>query len=183
MTRNSFLGLVTGTFTLLAVSASDGRAQTSTTEAELPAPVAKTFRATFPKAEILKLDAEEENGVMIYDFEFKDGDVERETDIAGDGTMLEVTLVIDAAAVPAAAMKTVSANAKGAKIGRLERIEVSYEALEGKVAKLPAVLTRYAAEMSKGKKMAEVIVNPDGSVLEAPEWVAVDAKPAVKAGK
>ena len=40
---------------------------------KLPDPVTKTFQATFPKAQITKLDAEEENGVTVYDIEFKDG--------------------------------------------------------------------------------------------------------------
>ena len=100
-----------------ALVASTGRAQTPVTEDKLPEPVAKTFRAAFPKAEIQKLDVEKEEGVDVYDFEFKDGDVEKETDIAGDGTMMESTVVIAPEAVPAAAMKTIQAVAKKATLG------------------------------------------------------------------
>ena len=85
----------------------------------LPDSVDHTYRATFPKGEISKLDVSEENGVTVYDIEFRDGEFEKETDIAADGTMLEFTLVIDAKAVPAAAIKTIRKTAAGAKLGRI----------------------------------------------------------------
>jgi hypothetical protein len=151
-----------------------------TTEAKLPEAVQKTFRAAYPQAEIQKLDVEEENGVMVYDFEFKDGDAEKETDIAADGTQLEHTLVIPVDQVPAAAMKTISKVAKGATIGRVEHIEVSYDTKNGKPVKLESMVTRYAAEMKKGNKAAEVIVNADGTVFEGPEWAIVPGTPAEK---
>ena len=49
--------------------------------------VSKTFKANFPKAVIEKLEYEVENGVGVYDFEFKNGDLEQECDIAADGTL------------------------------------------------------------------------------------------------
>jgi len=167
-------------FVAVALTATTGGAQGAVKEEELPETVAKTFRTAFPNAEIQKLTGEEENGIVVYDFEFKDGDVERETDIAAEGTMLEVTLVVAAKAVPAAAMKTIKASSKGATIKRLEEIEMTYTTLDGKVVKLPAVTTKYAAEMVKRDATAEVVVKPDGTVIEKPEWVKIAAKPAVK---
>ena len=180
MTRTPLLMLVAGAFAGAALVASTALAQEKATETKLPDAVEKTFRTAFPKGEIHKVDAEEENGVTVYDFEFKDGDSEKETDIAADGTMLEFTIVVVPDSIPAAAMKTISNAAKGAKIERLEHIEVSYETKDGKVVKLPKVLTRYAAEMSKRQKRAEVVVNPDGTVIDSPEWIAVEAKPEAK---
>jgi hypothetical protein len=166
---------------LVAVAATAGLAEEKAAKAKLPDAVAKTFATAFPEGVIQKADAEEENGVMVYDLEFKDGDTEKETDIAEDGTMLEFTLVIAADAIPAPVMKTINDAAKGATVGRLEKISVSYETKDGKVVKLPEALTRYAAEMAKGKKTAEVITNADGTVFEAPEWV--EPKPEAKAAK
>jgi len=140
-------------------------------DAKLPDPVEKTFRAAFPNAEIQKLDVEDEDGVKVYDFEFKDGDVERETDISDDGTMLEVTLVIDPKTVPAGPMKAIRKAAKGATLGRTEKIEVTWEIKDGKIVKLPKMATRYAAEMTKGDQKAEIIVNAKGGVVDAPKWV------------
>jgi len=140
---------------------------------KLPEPVAATFKAMFPNGVIDKLDAEEENGVMIFDFEFHAGDRMKEADIAGDGTMVESTLVITQKDFPPAAMKAIQAVAKGAKIGRCEWMETYYELEGGKVVKMDKPLVKYAAEMTKGGKQAEAIVTAAGKMVEAPVWVPI----------
>jgi uncharacterized membrane protein YkoI len=147
-----------------------GRAQDRDLEAKLPAPVKKTFRAQFPKAVIEKLDVEEEDGVTVYDLEFRDGTTEKETDITADGTMLEFTVVIEAKDVPAAAMKPIRKAAEGATMKRIERIEISYKTKDGKAVKLPKPVTHYAVEMSKGGRNAEIVVASDGEVIESARW-------------
>jgi hypothetical protein len=137
---------------------------------KLPEPVARTFQTTFPKAEITKLDVDEENGVTVYDLEFKDGATEKETDITADGTMLEFTIVIPARQVPAPALRAVRAAAKGAKIGRIERIEIGYETKDAKVVKPDAPLTRYAVALTRGGQSTEIVVAPDGVVVEPARW-------------
>jgi hypothetical protein len=150
--------------------------QEAITETKLPDPVRKTFRAHFPTAEIEKLEVEVEDGVTVYDFEFKDGAVEKETDITADGTMLEFTIVISAKAVPAPAMQAIRKGAGGATLKRIEQIEISYETKDGKVVKLPRPVTHYAVEMEKGNQSAEIVVAPDGKVIEEPKWSAKDGK-------
>jgi hypothetical protein len=150
-------------------------------EVKLPPAVLKTFAAKFPKGQIEKKAAEKEEGVMVYDLEFRDGRDEKETDITEDGTMLEWTLVIQPKDVPAAAMKPIREAAQGATMGRTERIEVSYEPKEGKVVKLAKPETHYAVELKKGELTAEIIVNLDGKVLEPPKWVDQKQEPAAKA--
>jgi hypothetical protein len=143
-------------------------------DSKLPDAVNNTFRTKYPKAVIEKIDVLEENGINVYDIEFVDGPMEKEADIAEDGTMLEFTHVITLKQVPAAPLKTIRETAKaakGAKYGRIERIEIDYETKDGKVVKLPATVLRYAAEMTRNGMSAEVIVNADGSVSEAPNWV------------
>jgi hypothetical protein len=148
-------------------------AKIETPAVKRPDPVTKTFKAAFPKGEILKVDAEEENGVTVYDIEFKDGATEKETDITADGTMLEFTVVIPVKQVPPAAMKAVRDAAKGAKIGRIERVEISYEAKDGKTIKLDKPITRFAVELAKGARSSEIVVDPEGSVVEP---ATLDAK-------
>ncbi len=135
---------------------------------KLPDPVVKTFQATFPKAQITKLDVDEENGVTVYDIEFNDGTIEKETDITADGTMLEFTVVIPVKEVPAPALKAVRAAAQGGKIGRIERIEISYETKDGKAIKLDKSMTHYAVEISKGGQTSEVVVTSDGTRIVEP---------------
>jgi len=152
---------------------------------KLPEPVATTFKTMFPNGTIDKLDAEEEDGVMVYDFEFRAGEREKEADIAADGTMMESTLVITQKEIPPAAMKGIQAAAKGAKLGRCEWIETGYEPKAGKLVHLDKPMIKYAAEMTKNDKKAEVIVSESGKVVEAPEWVPIaPAKtPPAKTGK
>ena len=142
-------------------------------DSKLPDAVANTFKARYPNGKIEKLDVTEEEGVNVYDIEFVDGKMEKETDIAEDGTMLEFTHVIPAKEIPAAPMKAIRANSQGAKLGRLEKIEIDYITKAGKVEKLPATVWGYAAEMTKKGQQAEVIVNADGTVSEAPNWVPI----------
>lgn len=136
----------------------------------VPDVVMTTFTAVFPKGQIEKVDAEEENGAVVYDFEFKDGRTEKETDITADGTMLEFSVMVRARNVPRAAMKTVRNAAEGAKIGRIERVEIGYELREGKVVKLESPVIHYEIEMTRGDQRTEIVVDADGLVVDPPKW-------------
>src|SRR5436305_2048562 len=125
MTNGRGLMLGVAAFCGLALLPATGRAQKATADTKLPDAVRKTFEAKFPRARIEKVEVEEEGGVMVYDLEFRDGAVDKETDIAADGTMLEFTIVIDARAVPEAAMAPIRKAAAGATMKRVERIEIS----------------------------------------------------------
>ena len=145
-------------------------------EIKLPEAVTKTFKATFPKGEITKLDVDVENGVTVYDIEFNDGKMEKETDITADGTMLEFTVVVALKEVPAPARKALRAAAQGGKIERIERIEISYETKDGKAIKLDKPVTHYAVEIVKDGKTSETVVNLDGTPVVEPPEGALDAK-------
>jgi uncharacterized membrane protein YkoI len=161
-------GLMLGVATLcgLVLLPTTGRAQKAAADTKLPNAVKKTFEGKFPKAEIHKVDVEEEGGVTVYDLEFKDGATEKETDITADGVMLEFTVVIDAKAVPTSAMAPIQKAAAGATMKRVERIEISYETKGGKTIKLPKPVTHFAVELKKGEQEAEIVVDADGKVIE-----------------
>jgi len=156
---------------LLPGSSSAG-AEMTPRDIKLPDAVERTFKTTFPKGEIMKLEVGKENGVTVYDFEFKDGSIEKETDIAADGTMLEFTMVIGADAIPAGAMKTIREAAQGANLKRIERVEIICATKGGKIVKLPERVTHYEVEMAKGDLRAEIVVSPDGSIVEKARWGA-----------
>jgi hypothetical protein len=117
---------------------------------KVPDPVMKIFKSTFPAGKIFKVDVE--NGVTVYDLEFKEGPVEKETDITADGTMLEYTVVVDAKDLPAAAIKTIRKTAEGATMKRIEHIEISYETKDGKAVKLSITIG--------------ITISPDGKIQE-----------------
>lgn len=164
---------MTALILLLSLFVADLRAETTPAkETKLPPAVRKTFEARFPKAKIEKVDAESENGIDIYDFEFTEGDVEKEADVAKDGTLLESTLVIELKDVPKDAMKAIQKAADGAKMGRTEKVEVNCNVKDGKITKLPKAELQYAVEIAKDGKHAEVTVDPHGKVVEPPQWEA-----------
>ncbi len=149
-------------------------AEATVSELKLPEKVRATFVDRFPNAVINKLESEQEGGVTVWDIEFRDRRTQKETDIAEDGTMLEYTVVVGKKTMPKPAMRTVEAAAKkrDAKMGRMERIEISYETKDGKVVKLDKPRTHYAVEMTKGDQMAEIVVDARGKVVEEPMWEA-----------
>jgi len=154
----------------------------SSSEAKLPEPVRKTFDDNFPNAKIEQSESEEENGVTVYDIEFREGRTHKETDIAADGTMIEMTIMVSKNSVPKEALKpmTAAAKEKDAKMGRVEKIEITHELKSGKVVKLDKPKTQYAVEMTKDDQMAEIVVDDSGKVVEEPKW---EAKPTAKAEK
>jgi hypothetical protein len=84
--------------------------------------------------------------------------------------MLEYTVVIDAKAVPAAAMKPIREAAVGATMKRVEEIKISFETKDGKVIKLPRTVTHYAVGLKKGDQTAEIVVDVAGKVIEPAKW-------------
>lgn len=138
--------------------------------AKLPDAVTKTFQQEFPKCRIDKLDTEVENGVSVFSLEFKDGAIQKETDIAADGTLLECTVIVDAKAVPAAVLEAVRKAVVGAKIKRIEQVEIRCESRDGKVITLPQSVTRFEVEITKKGRTTEVTVDPDGTVVNPVKW-------------
>lgn len=139
---------------------------------KLPKEVAKTFKKAFPQGKIANIDAEQENGVTVYDIEFNEGKTEKETDIAGDGTMLEFSTAVDVKAVPEAALQAVRQAAEGAKIAGVEQVEMSHQVKDGKVVKLPQSVTQYEVKLRKRDQTAEIVVAADGTVVEPAKWIA-----------
>jgi hypothetical protein len=144
----------------------DAEFELAKVEMPLPDAVAKTFKTEFPKGEISKVDVDEEAGVTVYDIEFRDGAVEKETDIAADGTMLEFAVVVDVESVPAAALKAIKKAVGSGKIARTENIEILYETKAGKAIKLSKPVRHFAAEYSRGGKTTEIVVTADGGPVK-----------------
>jgi hypothetical protein len=131
---------------------------------DLPAPVSQAIQINKPGAEIDRLEVEKESGISLYDIEFKAG--QGEIEVAQDGTVIDVTTIIDVKDVPDAAMTAIRTAAKGQAIKQLERSEVRAEIVKeggkGRISKLSTPRYVYEAELAKG----EVEVTPDGRVIK-----------------
>src|SRR5215471_6334071 len=135
-------------------------------EPKLPAAVAEAIKSECPNCTIAKVTREKEDGIIVYDFEFRNG--QGEMDVAADGTILERETQVPTSKIPAPALDAIR-NA-GGTILLTETDEVRAEIKDGNVVKLDTPTIRYEADLVKENKTSEVVVTPDGQVTEAPKW-------------
>jgi uncharacterized membrane protein YkoI len=141
-------------------------------EVELPAAVADAIEANVPDAEIDFVEVTEENGITLYDIEFKDN--RGEIEVAADGTVIDVVTVITMEELPEAAAKAIQDAIEGAKILRLEkseiRSEIKVEGETGTLVKLDTPRYVYEAELEKDGKTGEIEVDAEGNITEPLKW-------------
>ncbi|HEY8228616.1 MAG TPA: hypothetical protein VIG25_25345 [Pyrinomonadaceae bacterium] len=133
---------------------------------QLPAAVAQTIKTTCPNCVIDEATREVENGVTIYDIEFKRG--QGEMDVAEDGSVIDRETVVRQTEVPAPALDAI--RKAGGKIKQIAKDEVRAELKDGTVVKLDNPKYLYEADLVKGNQVAEIQVSPEGQVTEAPKW-------------
>lgn len=141
---------------------------------QLPAAVAQAIKANCARCSIDKATVELENGVTVYDIEFKHR--QGEIAVAADGSLIDRETVVRLTDVPAAALEAIRKNASGSKIKQVAKGEVHAELKDGAVIKLAGPKYLYEAELAKGNEVAEIEVTPEGQVTEAPQWRKKSAK-------
>lgn len=171
MSTVRWLAVCVAALILVAQVGSGAYAKKEEGRTNLPEVVAKAFKDAFPKGEIAKADAEKEGGIEIYDIEFREGESERECDIAADGAILDTAIVVDAKSLPDAALKAIEKAAEGGTIKRIEKTEIRAEAKAGKITKFDKARIEFEAEIKKGDRFGEVVVAEDGKIVEAVKWL------------
>lgn len=145
-----------------AVAAAQGAKQDAP---RLPAAVKQAIQVNKPAALIDKVEVENENDINLYDIEFTAG--QGEIEVAEDGTVMDVTTIVDVKDVPEAAAAAIRMAAKGQAIKQFElsevRAEIVREGRKGRISKLSTPRHVYEAELADG----EVEVTPDGKVIKA----------------
>jgi hypothetical protein len=135
---------------------------------ELPAAVAQTVKAECPECAINKLTREVENGVTIYDFEFKGGD--GEMDVTPEGFVVSRETVVQIDDLPGLVRDAIRKAAGSGRVRQVLKEQVHADLTEGKVVKLDTPKYFYEADLLKGNQVAEIVVSPEGQVIEAPKW-------------
>jgi hypothetical protein len=139
---------------------------------ELPAAVAKAIEDNVPGAEIEILTVEKEAGIVLYDIEFKAG--RGEIEVAEDGMVMDISSIITMEDLPKAAAEVIEEATEGGTIKQIEksevRAEIKKEGERGTIVRITAPKYVYEAEFTKGGRMAEIQVAPDGTVVEATKW-------------
>lgn len=152
----------------------EGAKEEKVTESQLPAAVAQAVKENCARCSIAKATREVENGVTIYDFEFKNR--QGEMDVAEDGSVIDREIVVALKDVPAAALDAIRKGAGGGKIKQVARGEIRAELKDGQIMKLASPRYVYEADLVKGNQVAEIEVTPEGQVTEAPQWRNKNAK-------
>jgi len=132
---------------------------------QLPAAVKEAIKSDCPSCIIAKATREVENGVTVYDVEFKTG--QGEMDVAEDGSVIDRETVEQTKDIPAAALEAIRKGAAGCKIKQIAKDEIRAELKDGKVVRLDTPKYRYEADLVKGNQVAEIQVSPEGQVIEA----------------
>ena len=115
-------------------------------------------------------ESEATDGVTVYYVDFTEGSAEKTATISANGIVMEVGSPVAASSVPAVVMNAIKKAAAGATIGDIMRTDITYEAENGAVTKLPKPDTEYTAELKSGGKTGEVTVGSDGTVVDPVSW-------------
>ncbi|MFH1313490.1 MAG: PepSY-like domain-containing protein [Candidatus Eisenbacteria bacterium] len=125
----------------------------------IPRVVMDGLTARFPNAEIQKWTREEEDDIFLYDIEFKQDGWKLEADIKEDGSIHNWEKAIKMEDLPEAIKKIVEAKYPKSTIKEIMEVTLvadGKDALEGYEIVLE----------SAGMKEVEVMVAPDGKILE-----------------
>jgi uncharacterized membrane protein YkoI len=144
-----------------------------TPETELPEAVKAAMQANVPDAEIDFVEVVDEDGVTLYDIEFKDN--RGEIEVAADGTVLDVVTIITMEDLPEAAAQAIKDATEGITILRLERSEIRSEIKKDEggtasIVKLETPRFVYEAEVKKDDQTGEITVDAEGNIIEALKW-------------
>ncbi len=146
----------------------EAQAQSDSKRSRLPAAVVRAIDENKPGAQIEKLSVETEAGVRFYDMEFKGSD--GEMDVAEDGTVLDVSTIVQVADLPPAVAAVVQRAVAGTSIKQLTRSEVRARIAKvgghSRLERLSPSEYVYEVELARG---GEVEIAADGRVIKGPK--------------
>src|SRR5262245_47057743 len=164
-TGNVMLAIV---FTTTAFAMQESSKEEKIKTSQLPAAVAEAVKSNCPGCGIDKATREVENGVTVYDIEFKGG--KGEIALAEDGSVIDRETAVSLKDVPPAALEAIRKGASGGKIKYVAKDEIHAELKDGQIIKLSSPRYVYEAELQKDNQVAEIEVTSEGQVIESPEW-------------
>jgi uncharacterized membrane protein YkoI len=121
----------------------------------VPAAVQSTITANANGGKVGKIETEAENGATTYEAKVKGPNGEKmEIEVAADGTLVETeTKNVDWNNVPASVQNTITANANGDKVGKIEE-------------EMEKGATTYEARVKVSGKKMEIKVAADGPLIK-----------------
>lgn len=144
---------------LLVTAPASAQDKGKSTQGQIPQRVMQALMAKFPNAQIDVWTKEQEDGVTIYDIEFRQSRRRFEADVKEDGSIHNWEREVSAADVPVAVRQAVRKRFPGASITAIMAVTAmtnGKEALEGFEVTL----------LTAARKEAEITVAPSGKILE-----------------
>ena len=123
---------------------------------QVPGKVAKAEKAKWPKAEILGIEREEEDGKTMFEFGLKEGSRKWDASFSTEGALIAVEETIAANVVPAAVKKALDKRHPEANVLLIEKVTEG----EGGSAK-----TFYEYKIKTVDGGLELKFDPDGKLL------------------
>jgi hypothetical protein len=149
---------------------------TAKAKVELSEAAAKAVKDAFPKATVGGVKADEATGVKLFAAKLTDGDVKSTVTVAADGTITAVQTEIKIADVAEAAAKVITKAAEGAEIRTILKLETRAEAKDAKVTKLEKAKVTFEARLAKGTERGKLVVDADGKTVTELAWKAATPK-------
>lgn len=139
---------------------------------EFPAAVLEKIEAHFSDAEIDFVEVVDEDGITLYDIEFKAN--RGEIEVASDGSIIDIVTILTMEELPEAAALAIQKATEGMTIKRLEKSEIHSEIKKegdtSTIVKLDVFKYVYEAEVSKDGQSGEITVDAEGNIVEALKW-------------
>jgi hypothetical protein len=166
--------LLIGMLTSITHARQEGTKEAKIELSQLPSAVVQAIKTNCAGCPVDRATREIENGVTVYDIEFKDG--QGEIALAEDGTVIDRETIVQLKDVPDAALDAIRKGASGGKIKQVAKDEIRAELKDGQIIKLGSPQYVYEAELVKGNQIAEIEVSPQGKVIEFSKWRRRGAK-------
>ena len=137
---------------------------------ELPETARSQLAARFPRARISEVEAEDDEGIMIYVVTLRDGQQTIEVDILGDGRILEIETAAQPGQIPPNVSKVLNSDRELRRTDgkRILRRETWAAVEDGEIVGRHDVT--FIAIVTRGDRMREYRFDGRGKLLGEPEW-------------
>lgn len=122
-----------------------------------PPTAVKAMKAKYPKAQVVKVEKEDDDGKPVIEFTLKDGTKKVEAEFTADGKFVKEEAEIAEKDVPAAVLKAFEQKYPDAKATRTEKVTTG----DGANAEV-----KYEFDITDGGKECEVYFSADGKFIE-----------------
>jgi hypothetical protein len=135
-----------------------------------PPAAVKAMKDKYPRAQVVKVEREDDDGKPVIEFTLKDGEKKMEAEFTPEGKFVKEEAEITEKDVPAAVLTAFKQKYSSAKPSKIEKVTRG----EGTRAEV-----KYEFDIQDGGKECEVFFAPDGKFLEKKD-AKEDKKPEKK---